>query len=491
MYGQMRPLGLKLCAMLAAAGSASAQIAPMSFVELVDEAETIVVAQAVDSRAQWVTTGSSRAIADRVTFRVTNTLKGNRRVLMLLDFLGGTVGNTRQKVSRVPAFSVGDRAVLFVSGAGAASRIVRHVQGRFPIKTAPDGTEYVTLYDRSAFSEVNQVGRPIKVSAVPVPTMSLEAFGAEINRRLRNRTAFSSVVADTDTQAVASIPFPPRDQALNFFLSLEDVYRDTLGRQRNNPGFVNAEGSAVWFPEWLRYVLNQCSVTEATNRVLMQIRGQGLQPVCGVVAPGVVNFPPRNASLDFLNVLDTFYRDDLNRTVELSYIDLEGKAVWLQEYLRYRVNDCGHSDAAMKVLAQISTGEIEPICAGLQYDVADNVPAAELMTIRDGIPKAQAFLESHVGGDIPSNTRDRITVKVVATGLGNTGTGGGGAVAPVWMRPVLAPSSMWRTLVGLIGECPRGAWWLRSSKSPPTNMCMDGHGHWAAYRFFHSHSAVG
>ena len=163
--------------------------------------------------------------------------------------------------------------------------------------------------------------------------------------------------------AVTGIPFPPRDQVLDFFLSLENEYRDTLGRQQNNQSFVDAEGSAVWFPEFLRYVLNDCSATEAAERVLLQIGGQGIQPVCGVVASGVINFPPRNESLDFLVVLDTYYADELNRSLELSYIDLEGKAVWLQEYLRYRVNGCDDQEATDRVFQQIRGGGIAPICS--------------------------------------------------------------------------------------------------------------------------------
>ena len=150
---------------------------------------------------------------------------------------------------------------------------------------------------------------------------------------------------------------------LDFFLSLENEYRDTLGRQQNNQSFVDAEGSAVWFPEFLRYVLNDCSATEAAERVLLQIGGQGIQPVCGVVASGVINFPPRNESLDFLVVLDMYYADELNRSVELSYIDLEGKAVWLQEYLRYRVNGCNDQEATDRVFQQIRGGGIAPICS--------------------------------------------------------------------------------------------------------------------------------
>ena len=386
MSGNLRQIGLGLGAILAMTGSASAQVVPMSFSEILDAADTVVVAEAIDSRADWVTIGSSRVIVTRVTFRVFDTLKGIPRVLLPLEFLGGTFGTIRQEVSGVPQFAVGDRAVLFVSGARAPSPIIGQTQGWFPINVGPEGTEYVTLHDRRAFSAVQQVRWPITVSPVPVPTMLLEAFGAEINRLLLDRTVSSlalpirastptnvtmnSVVADTDTLAVvASLQFPPRDQTLNFFLGLENEYRDTLGRQRNNQGFVNAEGSAVWFPEWLRYVLNECSVTEATNRVLMQIRGQGIQPVCGVVAPGVIDFPPRDQSLDFLNTLDTFYRDELNRAVQLSYIDLEGKAVWLQEYLRYRVNGCDDTQATDRVFQQIRGGGISPVC-GLGFQLS-------------------------------------------------------------------------------------------------------------------------
>ena len=170
------------------------------------------------------------------------------------------------------------------------------------------------------------------------------------------------------------IPFPPRDQVLTFFLNLENEYRDTLGRSRTNQGFVDAEGSAVWFPEWLRYVLNDCSVTEATNRVLLQIRGQGMQPMCGVVAQGVIDFPSRNASLEFLNTLDAFYRNELSRTVELSHIDLEGKAVWLQEYLRYRVNGCNDQQATDRVFQQLGGGSIAPVCS---TGLPPNIPAPQ------------------------------------------------------------------------------------------------------------------
>lgn len=147
--------------------------------------------------------------------------------------------------------------------------------------------------------------------------------------------------------------FPPRDEALTFYKGLEDEYRDALQRTRTHEGHADAEGTAVWFPEWLRYVLNGCTASDATTRVLMQIRGEGIQPVCHEFVSDIIDFPSRNVSLDFLTELDAFYRDELQRQVELSYVDLEGKAVWLQEYLRYRLTGLTDDDARNQVFNQI------------------------------------------------------------------------------------------------------------------------------------------
>ena len=109
-------------------------------------------------------------------------------------------------------------------------------------------------------------------------------------------------------------------------------------------------------------MLNGCTAEEAARRVLLQFRGLGIQPVCKLVAPGTIEFPPRNESLDFLNTLDVYYQTLLNRHPILEYVDLEGKAVWLQEYLRYRVNGCADSRALEVVLQQIRGGPIAPVC---------------------------------------------------------------------------------------------------------------------------------
>ena len=76
-----------------------------------------------------------------------------------------------------------------------------------------------------------------------------------------------------------SIPFPPRNEGLDFMNALQVKYRDDLRRGAGS-SFVDNEGAVVWVLEYLRYRLNGCNHGDATTKVFMQIRRQGVQPVC-------------------------------------------------------------------------------------------------------------------------------------------------------------------------------------------------------------------
>lgn len=75
------------------------------------------------------------------------------------------------------------------------------------------------------------------------------------------------------------IPFPPRNEGMLFMNELDNTYRDALRRSLGS-SFVNNEGAVVWVLEYLRYRLNGCNHGDGTTKVLQQIRGQGIQPVC-------------------------------------------------------------------------------------------------------------------------------------------------------------------------------------------------------------------
>lgn len=76
-----------------------------------------------------------------------------------------------------------------------------------------------------------------------------------------------------------AIPFPPRNEGLLFMNELNNTYRDSLRRSLSS-SVVDNEGAVVWVLEYLRYRLNGCTHGDATTKVLQQIRGQGIQPVC-------------------------------------------------------------------------------------------------------------------------------------------------------------------------------------------------------------------
>jgi len=146
------------------------------------------------------------------------------------------------------------------------------------------------------------------------------------------------------------------------------MFREALNdkyRTRNEgvaSSFVNAEGSVVWIQEYLRYRVNRCSHTDAMTRVFRQLVNQSdIASVCGEPAAGTIEFPPRDQSRAFRDELEVRYRAMPGVTAQTSFVNIEGDIVWIQEYLRYRVNGCPHDVATTKVFRQIDGGGVQPI----------------------------------------------------------------------------------------------------------------------------------
>jgi hypothetical protein len=76
-----------------------------------------------------------------------------------------------------------------------------------------------------------------------------------------------------------TIPFPPRNETYAMRLELETIYKDELKRQASQSA-VDVEGDVVWTQEYLRYRLNGCTHDQAAARVMTQIDGGGIPPVC-------------------------------------------------------------------------------------------------------------------------------------------------------------------------------------------------------------------
>jgi hypothetical protein len=174
-------------------------------------------------------------------------------------------------------------------------------------------------------------------------------------------TAPSAAGSASFSQIGGIIPFPPRNEPFDFRTQLEQKYRTGLGRSAG-PSFVDLEGEIVWTQEYLRYRVNGCGHADAQQKVFDQIDGRGIAPACADLSPGTIAFPPRNEPFDFRTQLEQKYRVGLGRSAVQTFVDLEGAIVWTQEYLRYRINSCGHAVAVTKVFDQIDGRGIAPIC---------------------------------------------------------------------------------------------------------------------------------
>ena len=108
----------------------------------------------------------------------------------------------------------------------------------------------------------------------------------------------------------------------------------------------------------------------------------GIAFVGGVSGPMDVLFPPRNESFVFRTNLETKYATSLGRAPAPTYVDMEGEVVWLQEYIRYRVNGCDHATAMARVVTQIDGGAAGGICSSPPAGVVNFPPRNEVFEAR-------------------------------------------------------------------------------------------------------------
>jgi len=159
----------------------------------------------------------------------------------------------------------------------------------------------------------------------------------------------------------SNVSFPPRNEPNDFYNQLIGVYQNEL-RAGQVTTYVDPEGIVVWLIEYARYRVGLCDHGTATTRVFSAIDNTGVFGVCALTPSGTIPFPPRNEGLDFMNALQAKYRDGLRRPAGSSFVDNEGAVVWVLEYLRYRLNGCGHGDATTKVFQQIRGQGVQPVC---------------------------------------------------------------------------------------------------------------------------------
>lgn len=176
------PLALLVLCLLAIPTTLAAQpvtldLGTLSLDQLTDRASTIVVSTVTSRRAEWENYGASRLIITKVTMEVEQTLKGSAPRTLVVEVLGGTIGDQTLHVSHVPEFKVGDRDVLFLNGAlHAASPVVGSDQGRFRVMNeAATGTARVLSAGFAPLVSAAKIGATAETAGGPARSMA-EAF---------------------------------------------------------------------------------------------------------------------------------------------------------------------------------------------------------------------------------------------------------------------------------------------------------------------------
>jgi hypothetical protein len=153
---------LIVCLACTSALASATTVIPLTFDQLVAEADVIVESVVVDVRSRAVNTAGGQVIVTDVSFRPVRVLKGRPPRLLVMEFLGGTVGGLTMGVGDMPQFEVGNRDVIFARpGRREASSIAGFMQGRFPIVVDPvTGRESVRRFDGALLTSPAQIGLP-------------------------------------------------------------------------------------------------------------------------------------------------------------------------------------------------------------------------------------------------------------------------------------------------------------------------------------------
>jgi len=257
-----------------------------------------------------------------------------------------------------------------------------------------------------------------RVVALVLLLAGSDACSGEDGSSRRSPTAPSAVQVQHSLPAEApaglagpsAVDFPARDETLRFRQALENEYRDYLRRNVTST-FVDMEGTIVWTQEYLRYRVNLCSHADAVTRVMNQIDGLGIAPVCGTTA--TASFPPRNEPFDFMLQLEQKYQNGLRRSPSQTYVDVEGNIVWTQEYLRYRAGACTPSASHAHVLAQIEGRGVQPICSTVGPGIQGTW---------DGVYQRGGTFVLWVGANDARYTGSNQDITDYPTGVSNTGS---------------------------------------------------------------------
>lgn len=138
-------------------------VIPPDFDQLVNDSDYIIraVVKSVDSEYQTTNSGGKK-IVTKVALDVKEVIAGTPPNDVVLEILGGRVGNERMVVEGAPTFKVGDEDILFVRGNGhTVVPLVAMMHGRYPIMRDATGRKYMARENREPLADTAEISQPI------------------------------------------------------------------------------------------------------------------------------------------------------------------------------------------------------------------------------------------------------------------------------------------------------------------------------------------
>lgn len=171
-----------------------------AFKELTDLADYVVRGVVTDVSSEWREHEGRRYIASRVEIEILDVIRGSPPPRLVLELLGGRVGEDELVVEGAPRFYVGDEDIFFVRGNGRAFYpLVGIMHGIYPIlHDFQTGQDHVLRSNGMPLYSEQDVSLPMtRLSAVKAknpaaPPMTADAF----IRRVRHtpvRAAYPAV----------------------------------------------------------------------------------------------------------------------------------------------------------------------------------------------------------------------------------------------------------------------------------------------------------
>jgi len=142
-------------------------VVPPDFSMLVNESDYIVHTVVKSVTSEWREKQGHRAIFTLIEMQVVEVINGNPPRPLVLEMLGGRVGDEEMAVQGMPKFFIGQEDVLFVRGNGHQFYpLTAAMHGRYPVIRKNGERAHITRTNRAPLTKTAEVELPLNESEV-------------------------------------------------------------------------------------------------------------------------------------------------------------------------------------------------------------------------------------------------------------------------------------------------------------------------------------